>query len=329
MSGGNVGCARDPMGSVSLTLITGPANAAKAGAVLERLRSLLPRDPLLVVPTAADADHYRRELAAEGIVFGAEVATFRQLVRALAEAAGVAGGRALGPVARERVVRAAVRDARLRVLAPSAAAPGFAAAAGALFAELQRSLVAPARFTRALRAWAAAGGAPPYGEELAALYAAYHRRLERLGAVDSEGLAKAALDALRERPAAWGGRPVLLYGFDDLTPLQLDAVETLAHHAQTEVCVALPYEPGRAAFAGRAATVELLKPLAERHLALPDRSEHYAVAARGALHHLERRLFEPGAPRVGPNGAVRLLEAGGERAEAELVAAEVLELIRE
>ena len=69
---------------MSLTLVTGPANAAKAGAVLERLRALRPRDPLLVVPTSADVDHYRRELAAEGIVFGAEVVTFRRLIRVMA-----------------------------------------------------------------------------------------------------------------------------------------------------------------------------------------------------------------------------------------------------
>ena len=49
-----------------LTLITGPANAAKAGAVLERLRAALPRDPVLVVPTSADATHYARELAGRG-----------------------------------------------------------------------------------------------------------------------------------------------------------------------------------------------------------------------------------------------------------------------
>src|SRR4051812_25314571 len=89
-------------GPMPLTLVTGPANAAKAGAVLERLRELRDRDPLLVVPTAADADHYRRELAAEGIVFGAEVVTFRQLVRTLASAVGVKG-RPLRPVARDRV----------------------------------------------------------------------------------------------------------------------------------------------------------------------------------------------------------------------------------
>ncbi|HWM10810.1 MAG TPA: PD-(D/E)XK nuclease family protein [Solirubrobacteraceae bacterium] len=303
-----------------LTLITGPANAAKAGAVLERFRAALAREPVLVVPTPADAEHYQRELAAEGIVLGAEVATFSRLVRAIAEATGVRP-RVVGPVARERVVRLAVADVRLDVLARSAAAPGFAAAAGALFAELGRSLVGPARFAAALRDWE---DAPAHAGELAAMFSAYHRRLERLGVVDPEGLARAALDALRGRPAAWGGRPVFVYGFDDLTPLQRDAVETLARHA--DVCVALAYEPGRAAFAGRAGTVELLKPLADRHELLADRSEHYAPNARAALHHLERGLFEPGMGRAAPNGAVRLLEAGGERAEAELVAAEVLEL---
>ena len=64
-----------------LTLITGPANAAKVGAVLERLRAARPRDPLLVVPTAADVSHYQRELASSNIVFGAEVLTFARLIR--------------------------------------------------------------------------------------------------------------------------------------------------------------------------------------------------------------------------------------------------------
>src|SRR5919199_33175 len=108
-----------------LTLITGPANAAKAGAVLERLRAALPRDPVLVVPTSADAAHYSRELAAAGLVFGAEVTTFPRLMRELARAAGVRV-RPLGRVARERVVRAAIRDVPLRALAASATGPGFA-----------------------------------------------------------------------------------------------------------------------------------------------------------------------------------------------------------
>jgi ATP-dependent helicase/DNAse subunit B len=314
-----------------LTLVTGPANAAKAGAVLARFRAALPREPLLVVPTSADADHYARELAEAGIVLGAAVVTFRALVEEMAAAALAPAERVrvLGDIARGRVVRAAIADVRLRSLADSARAPGFADALGALFAELGRSLIGPGRFARGVRDWEAAedAPAPAHAGELAALFVAYHRRVEALGAVDAEGHARAALDGLRAAPAAWGGRPVFLYGFDDLTPLQADAVETLAHRAGAEVCVALPYEPGRAAFAGRAGTVESLRPLADEVVHLEDRSEHYAAPARDALHQLERRLFEPGATPVSPNGAVRLLEAGGERAEAELVAAAVLELL--
>ena len=309
-----------------LTLVTGPANAAKIGAVLERLRAARPRDPLLVVPTAADVEHYQRELAGSGIVFGAQVLTFSRLIGEIARRTGVRS-RPLGWVARDRVVRAAIAGVPLRELARSAATPGFAVAAGALFAELERGLVPPARFTRALRAWAGGGPRAAYADELAALYAGYRRRLEELGRPSREGHAWEALDALRADPAAWGGRPVFLYGFDDLTATERDAVETLARHA--EVCLALPYEPGRVAFAARAATVEELRPLAAEVLHLPERSEHYAPSARRALHHLERSLFEPAPDRRPPNGAVRLLEAGGERAEAELVGAEVLELMRQ
>jgi hypothetical protein len=283
-----------------------------------------------VVPTSADVDHYRRELAAGGIVFGADVVTFSRLLGEIARRTGLRG-RPLGLVARDRVVRSAIADTPLSVLAASARAPGFPAAAGALFSELGRSLVTPARFTAALRAWAAGkdGGDPAYGEELAALYAAYRRRLEALGRTDAEGHAWAALDALRADPARWGARPVFLYGFDDLSTAQLDAVETLARHTPADVVVALPGEAGRAALAGTAGTVQTLLPLAAEVLELPDRSEHYAESARPALHHLERSLFEPAPARRAPNGAVRLLEAGGERAEAELVGAEVLELMRE
>ena len=92
-----------------------------------------------------------------------------------------------------------------------------------------------------------------------------------------------------------------------------------------DVTVSLTYEPGRAALAARAEAVEELRPLAQRVLELPALDEHYAPGSRDALHHLERWLFEAAPGRVDPGDAVRLLEAGGERAEAELVAAEVLE----
>ena len=313
-----------------LTLVTGPANAAKAGVVFERMREKLADAPLLVVPTPADAEHYQREVAASGLVFGAEVVTFNRLAEAIAERAGLSGRR-LGPVARERVLRAAIADVALDALAASAAAPGFVASVTELVAELQRNLVTPARLSSAV---AAAEREQAIGRraalrEVVAVYRAYRRRLARLDAHDPDGRPWAALDALRADPAAWGARPVLFYGFDDLTRVQLDAVETLVRNVGADVLVTLPYEPGRAAFAGRATTVQLLTPLAGEHVRLPERSEHYLPAARTALHHLERHLFEPDAPvAAGSTPGVVLLEAGGERAEGELVAAEVLSLVR-
>src|SRR3954468_13725016 len=212
-----------------LTLITGPANAAKAGAVLERLRAGLGRGPVLVVPTAADASHYSRELAGAGIVFGAQVTTFSGLTRDIARLAGSAApSRRLGRLARGRVVRSVVAAASLDALAASAAAPGFADALADFFGELERSLAGPARFGAAVRSWRAGGDAPAHAPELAALYSAYHRRLEALGTVDADGFVLAALDALRAGrvgPVSWGDRPLFWYGFDELTPAQLDVVE--------------------------------------------------------------------------------------------------------
>ena len=90
--------------------------------------------------------------------------------------------------------------------------------------------------------------------------------------------------------------------------------------------MSLTYEAGPRGAGGRAdRSSRSCAPLAGRCVELPALDEHYEPGARAALHHLERWLFEPAPPeRIDPGDAVRLLEAGGERAEAELVAAEVL-----
>ena len=194
----------------------------------------------------------------------------------------------------------------------------------------------PGRWYSALRAWARdAPGQADYAEELAGLYGAYRDALARLGRTDPALHAIGALDALRLAPARWGGTPVFLYGFDDLTAPQRDAVETLAVHCGAELTVSLAYEPGRAAFAGRGATFQELLALGAEHVALPARREGAGppgAAARHAapaLRAIERGLLEAGAPRTDPGDAVLLLEGGGERAELELVAAHVARLIRE
>ncbi|HEV2975864.1 MAG TPA: PD-(D/E)XK nuclease family protein [Solirubrobacteraceae bacterium] len=316
-----------------ITLITGPANAGKAELVLDAVRRELAHggEPLLVVPTRADAEHYLRELAGEGAAIGVRVERFAGLLAEVVARAGILEP-VLGTLARERLLEALVvrsspdREAPLRA---GAGGRGFVRALGELLAELQVRRISPGGLDRALERWRAADGLGRERVELGSIFASYRAELDRLGRIDVEQRAVRALDALRERPSLWGGSPVAFYGFDDLTALQLDAIETLGAVVDAPVTVSLAYEPGRAAFAGRAASFHAIAPLAAEHRSLPARAEHYAPAARAPLSHLERSLFEPGAARVGHGSAVRLLEGGGERAELELVSREIVALIGE
>ena len=280
-----------------LTLVTGPANAEKAGFVLSAYRAALDAEPVLVVPTFADVDHYRRELAAAGAVFGVRVVAFSGLMRDIARRAGV-GGRPLSRLARERVAGAAIARVRLEALAASATTPGFVQALLRLVTELEEQRIEPGRWWAAMRAWAEREPArAAYAEELARLYGAYRDALRSMDRRDRVLHDQAALDALRLDPARWGATPVFLYGFDDLQPLQRDAIETLAVHAGAPVTVSLAYEPGRAAFAGRGETFQELMALGPEHIAAAGaRRALRAPGAARARAHAVRAAGAPGAP---------------------------------
>jgi ATP-dependent helicase/DNAse subunit B len=332
-----------------LKLVTGPANAAKAGEVLGGLRARVDDEPLLVVPAFEDVEHNQRELAARGAVFGVNVVRFKRLFSQIAWRAGVRG-RAASRLQRELIVAEAVGGAGLEALAESAARPGFVRAATRFVGEIERSLadrgaagaamVEPARLTQALRAWAGDGPRRAYVDEIAEIYRRYRERLDAAGLVDDELFAWQAVCALRENPAAWGTTPVFVYGFDDFTPLELAALAALAGPAEVDVVVSLPWETGREAFRATARTYAELSGLASEEVELPALSEHYADASRDALHTLERSLFEDLDPSLSISGrttaanreasgdAIRMHLAGGRRAEVELCAAEILALLR-
>jgi ATP-dependent helicase/DNAse subunit B len=295
-----------------------------ASTRLGRVRS----DPILLVPTFGDVEHAQRELAERGAVFGAHVLRFGWLFQEIAGRAGY-GERIASDVQRELIVEDAVRRAALDVLAESAGQPGFVPAATRFVAELERSMVDPARFTRALRDWSGEGPRRAYAEEVAALYRGYLAGLDDAGLVDGDLFAWRALDALRADPVAWGGTPLFVYGFDDFTPLELDALETIAGRCGADVTVSLPFEPGRQAFRAIAGIRQELLARGAEELTLEPVDEHYAESSRAALHQLERRLFEePGAP-IDPGSAISFHSAGGERAEVELAGARILELLRD
>jgi ATP-dependent helicase/DNAse subunit B len=320
-----------------ITLITGPANTGKARAVLDAVERHVAHgeQPLLVLPTGRDADRYRRELAQHGPSLGVHVCLFADLLEQLARRAA-----ASDPQLGRPSLSATARTQMLATLAASLPGGGrasssrrsLASALGGAIAELQAAGVSPDQMRRALGSGAAA---EPRLRLLLELHRQYNRCLASHGVLDLELRARRALDLLRQSPALWSvsGRPtpVLLYGFDDLTALQIDVVETLGKAIDAPVTVSLAYEAGRVAFAGRAWAFQELAPAA-KHLPLPARSDYYAPAAREALHTLERRIFEQdGADDQPPEGTegVRLLQTSSQHAELRRIATEVRLLIDE
>ena len=311
---------------MGLELIVGPPNSGRSGEIRRRLLDALDRDPVLVVPTADDASRFEADLC-EGApgrsILGASILTFRRLFEELANAAGLGAGAPLSAPQRLALARAAARATPLRVLARSSTRPGFGAALDLLIAELQAALVDPG----GLESAAEGLDAPELELELAAIYRTYLELRDRAGRADEGQIATALLARLASGlPEGWDGRPILLYGFDDLTRAQIELVERLGRHCP--VTIAVNFEDDRRALLARAGLLaDLVDELgAARELDLP-RDESYTQSP--LLRHLDRHLFEPGAPREARDDGLRLLECAGELGEAEAIGGEISRLLAE
>src|SRR5919204_3334622 len=294
---------------MGLSLLAGPANAGKVALLLERYLGALESDPILIVPNRPDVDRAERELLRHaGALVGGSIGTFDDLFQRLARRNGA--NRPVGTEAqRTLLLRRVVRDAGARsaVLGRSARFAGFADALGQTVSELESGLLEPGELDG----------------ELAELYQAYRDELDRLGLWDRELERRHAAERLAGELDVWDGRPVFAYGFEDLTGAEWSLLEALA--ARSEVAVSLPYEPGRDAFASLSRTSDDLAALAERMEELPPNPG----ARSPVLAYLERALFAESAGEAPPlDGSLRFLEGAGLRGTLELVAEEVLALLR-
>ena len=304
-----------------LTLIHGPPNSGRAGVVRERFTAALPHDPVLVVPTMDDAFDFERELShAEGAVLGGSVLTFGGLFGEVARAAGEPPPPGLTRAQRLRLIGAAIDAERQRLgpLRRSAARRGFAPA----FAELVEELQAAGLDADGVESGAATLEGSAYLGDLARLYGAYIGLRDSCGHTDSHRIARAAIAALRRDPDSWGARPVLLYGFDDLTAEQVELVAAL--RTATEVTVAVTYED-RVALGARARLLQELRELgADSELA---RVADPSNTESPLLFHLERGFLTEGAELAEPDGSLVLLRSAGARSEAEAIGAEIARLL--
>ncbi len=294
-----------------LALLVGPANAGKVSRLLDRYLENLDREPYLVVPNRAEVDRVERDLLARRpALLGGHIGTFDDLFEWIARAAGEPR-KVATEAQRALVLRRVLAGASLNGLGASARFSGFGDTLLGAISELESGLVEPA----------------DVDGDLAGLYAAYREELGRLGLDDRDLERRRAVERVEGELAAWDGRPVLAYGFEDLTGAQWALLQALAGRA--DVHVSLPYEPGRPAFASLGRAAADLAGLADGRV--EELPPAYAEIAHPALAHLERTLFADG-PRVDPpplEGAVRFLEGAGSRGSLELVADEILALFRD
>jgi PD-(D/E)XK nuclease superfamily len=293
-----------------LALLVGPANAGKVARLLDRYLEVLDREPVLVVPNRFEREQVERELLARApALLGGSIGTFDDLFESIARSNG--GHRPVATDAqRALVVRRAVAATELADLETSARSAGFADGLAAVISELEAGLLEPDELDG----------------DLARLYGAYARELDGLGLWDRDRERRHAVGRVEGDLAAWDGRPVLAYGFEDLTAAQWALLVALAGRA--DVTVSLPYEPGRPAFASLETTATDLARLADARVEeLPPASHELA---HPALARLERALFSETRPGPAPRleGAIRFLEGAGGRGALELVADEVLTLLR-
>ncbi len=287
--------------SMALELIVGPPNSNRAGAVLDRLRAALDRDPLLVVPTGDDIAHFERDLCAgrrgrdrrhdphlRGALFDEIAASAATPAAAALSPRRSASHWCAPPIASTplRVLRRSSRLAGLRARPRHAdrRAPGRA---GRSPADLRwprprrraRTRPRSASWLRSTRVRAPSRRRRALGRRL--------------------GRRSRGRRAPRRRRTPGATRPCFIYGFDDLTEVQLGLIALLA--GVCEVTFAVNYAD-RDALAARAG---LLTRLHEE-----GGSSRRAARVRPALHG-PQSLSPPLAERLRDRpGTVKPLDGG-------------------
>jgi ATP-dependent helicase/DNAse subunit B len=308
---------------VPLTLVLGPANCGKVALLLDRFRSAVAdgQSPFLIVPTRPDVALYERELLgdASGVVLGGAIGTFDDLFEQVLDRCGETPD-AVGPLERRVVLEEAVRRVELEALCESARFPGFVDGLGRLIDDIAAAGL-PGDVERRVEGWGIAEGRRA---EISRLRSAAAELMAELGLHGRPERRARAADLLAGSLDAWDASPVMVYGFEDLTGVQLEAIRALA--GRCPVTVSLPYETGRDAFAAVRPVAERLSALASETVELRP-SEHVLSPV---LAQLERALFNdvPPADSPEPDGSLVMLEACGRRGAADQVAAEILDLIR-
>lgn len=289
---------------MALTLLTGRANVGKTARVAAAIRASVDHcgRATLLLPSYPDALRARAHYAAQGPRVGLEVTTPNRYFAALWASRGD-GRRVVNAVQRAALVARAVAETPLRATAASAEHRGFVRSVE----HLASAMTGPLRDR-------VVGDAPA---ELARVLVAYRRMLDAEGLIEPEETVRILADSYRPE---WTTGILALNDFHDLTFAQ-EAYLTAAARGGSEVLLSLTWEEGFPA-------TRMLDPLVARLPATPlhiepDRTATDVPAELAAI--ADAAFRDPGtSPGAPVTGAVRLSEGGGDEAEDDRIAAEIL-----
>jgi ATP-dependent helicase/nuclease subunit B len=317
----------------TVELIVGPARSGKGrrvlAAYLEALDRSEPGRCLMLVPTALRRRATEgRLLAAQqaGVLMAPQVLEFHELADRLLSAAG-RPVRRISELARRQVIRRCLDTLDKKnadVLGAALATPGLVRALDELFRELKNARVEPDVFGQAL----VGDMRTPRNRVLAILYDAYQKALQAREVYDDAGqFWHAAALVAEEKFGPFADLEILVVdGFQDFAPAQLDMLEALSRRARHTI-MTLTWQPGRTnlfAVTGRTRD-HLREKFGER---LVEKVIDEPSDLPPDLDRVRTHLFSPAAgATMSATGVIEIIQAAGRTREIETVARRVADLL--
>ena len=268
----------------------------------------------MIVPSRLTAAAFERRLAENGGALGVWVGTFDDLYRELLDRAGQYPIQLSEPV-QKQIIRQAASRTDLEHYRELKGMPGFVEVLADLFRELKAGLIPPEDFEAGLRNT----GRGARLVELAAVYREYQALLTAGNFVDYQGTGWAARDALEADSGLADGWPlVLVDGFDDFPPLQLEILKILDHRVGSlEITLTGDKDPERRELVHRRfnrTRRRLMAQLTCQVESLPA-GDGKSSGSETLLRDLEESLFTASDQVFAPGEALTMLAAPDREAE--------------
>lgn len=306
-----------------LHLIHGPPNSGRTDKVQQAYLEVLPRRPVLVVPSVADIFDWERRLTREtSSLVGGQIVHFRDLHSEVLKLGTAKVLDEPSALTRRRLTKDAINSEGRASLRRLVERPGTVDSVLDLIDDFRNNLLDPDTFDHHVQ--------DEDREYLAGLGKVFRKYLEAMSSASLRDGPGRAIDSLDVAARHWKERPVFIAGFDDMTKLQMDLVARLA--ANVKVTVAITNETGSAAMELTDSLIADLRDLVpsgqltEESTSRPEKSgTHDPVLFEIEKRFMSANQHEP--ELLEPDHALTIMRSVGRRNEAEAVAGEIAGLL--